>query len=71
MRKLILALWLLPALVGAQTLLTNVGNRHSTSLNGSWNYIVGLPDTHAQDGDEDRSQVQIQRSLSFESYKST
>jgi beta-glucuronidase len=40
MRKLILALWLLPALVGAQTLLTNVGNRHSTSLGGSWNYIV-------------------------------
>lgn len=40
MRKLILTLLLLPALAGAQALLTNVGNRHSTALSGHWNYIV-------------------------------
>lgn len=40
MRRLILTLLLLPALAGAQALLTNVGNRHSTALSGHWNYIV-------------------------------
>ncbi len=40
MRKLILTLLLFPALACAQALLANVGNRHSTSLSGSWNYIV-------------------------------
>ncbi len=40
MLKLILGLLLLPALACSQNLLTNVPNRHNTSLAGSWNYIV-------------------------------
>jgi beta-glucuronidase len=40
MLKLILGLLLLPTLACSQNLLTNIPNRHSISLAGSWNYIV-------------------------------
>ncbi len=40
MLKLFLALLLLPGLACSEGLLTNTDNRHSTSLGGTWNYIV-------------------------------
>jgi beta-glucuronidase len=40
LRQLLLGLLLMPALVWAQGLLTNLPNRHITSLAGAWNYIV-------------------------------
>jgi beta-glucuronidase len=40
MLTLILGLLLLPTLACSQNLLTNIPNRHNTSLAGSWNYIV-------------------------------
>jgi len=39
-RKIFLGLILIPMALMSQTLLTNTGNRSTTSLNGNWNYIV-------------------------------
>ncbi len=38
--KIALGLILIPMVLMSQGLLTNTGNRETTSLNGSWNYIV-------------------------------
>lgn len=40
MKQLVLLLTLLPLFGGAQNLLINTPNRNTTTLNGSWNYII-------------------------------
>jgi beta-glucuronidase len=52
-RKIFLGLILIPMTLMSQTLLTNTGNRNTTSLNGDWNCIVdpyenGYLNFHAQ-----------------------